>query len=438
MGRSVVITGVGAVTGFGVGGEALWEGLLSGRSAIGRIGRFDPAGFPSRLAAEVRDFSAKDYVPKSYRKAVKVMARDIDLAVASARTAAQDASLVTREAASNGEEGDPTYDPARLGCQIGAGLIACDVPEMSMAMASAVGDDGAFSLTKWGESGMNNLTPLWLLKYLPNMLACHVTIIHGAKGPSNTITCSEASGLLSVGEARSVIRRGAADACFAGSAESKVNPMGLLRMQVLGRLAETGDEADATRFARPYATDAPGGLLGEVGGLVVIEDGEKARSRGARIYAEVIGFGAGHAPERFDPDRRAEGLVRAIENAFEDADVQASDIDAILPHASGEALMDASEATALRRIFGARLAEIPLVTLPPAIGEGMAGAGGAAVCAAALCVRHQTLPARIHAGGCPEDVQAGAAPARDAKIRTMLVCTNALGGQNAALVLRAV
>jgi len=438
MGRSVVITGVGAVTGFGVGVEPLWEGLLSGRSAVGPIGRFDAGGFASRLAGEVKDFSARAYVPKSYRKAVKVMARDIDLAVAAAHAAAADASLATREGASGGEEGEPTYDPARLGCQIGAGLIACDVPEMSMAMATAAGDDGAFSLKTWGESGMHNLTPLWLLKYLPNMLACHVTIIHGAKGPSNTITCSEASGLLSVGEARSVIRRGAADTCFAGSAESKVNPVGLMRMQVIGRLAETGDETDATKFARPYASDAPGSLMGEVGGLAVLEDAEKARARGARVYAEVAGFGAGHAPERFDPERRCEGLVRAIENALEDADATAAEIDVILPHASGEKTMDASEALALRRVFGARLAEIPLVTLPPAIGEGMAGAGGAAVCAAAMCMRHQTIPARIHGGGCPADLQAGGAGARDAKIRTMLVCTNALGGQNAALVLRAV
>ena len=438
MGRSVVITGVGAVTGFGVGAEPLWEGLLSGKSAVGPIERFDAGGFASRLAGEVKDFSARSYVPKSYRKAVKVMARDIDLAVAAAHAAAADASLVTREAASSGGEGDPTYDPSRLGCQIGAGLIACDVPEMSMAMATAVGDGGEFSLAKWGESGMHNLTPLWLLKYLPNMLACHVTIIHGAKGPSNTITCSEASGLLSVGEARSVIRRGAADACFAGSAESKVNPMGLMRMQIIGRLAETGEETDAAGFARPYAEDAPGALLGEVGGLAIVEDAEKARARGAKVYAEVAGFCAGHAPERFDPERRCEGLVRAIENALEDADAQAEEIDVILPHASGEKTMDASEALALRRVFGERLAEIPLVTLPPAIGEGMAGAGGGAVCAAALCMRHQTLPARIHAGGCPADLQAGEAGARDAKIRTMLVCTNALGGQNAALVLRAV
>jgi len=436
MGRSVVITGVGAVTGFGVGAEPLWEGLLAGDCAVGPIERFDPAGFPCRLAAEVKNFSAKAYVPKSYRKAVKVMARDIDIAVACARTAAEDAALLTREAAGNGSQDEPTYDPARLGCQIGAGLIACDIDEMAAAMATAKDDGGEFSLRAWGETGMHNLTPLWLLKYLPNMLACHVTIIHGAKGPSNTITCSEASGLLSVGEGRGVIRRGAADACFAGSAESKVNPMGLLRMQLLERLAATGDAPDATRFARPYAIDAPGGLLGEVGGLVILEEAEQARARGAKVYAEIIGFGAGHAPERFDPERRAEGLVRAIENALDDADCEAGQIDAILPHASGDAHMDASEAIALRRVFGERLGEIPLVTLPPAIGEGMAGAGGAAIGVAAMCVRHQTLPARLHAGGCPEDLQAGAASSRDAKIGTMLVCTNALGGQNAALLLR--
>lgn len=438
--RGVVITGLGAVTAFGLGAQPLWEGLLAGRSCLKPIARFDPAGFPCRLAAEVESYSARDLVPKSYRKAVKVMARDIELAVGAAKAAVEDAGLTTKATASEGEPARPTYAARRVGCHIGAGLIACEVPELTMALATARAEGGdprrpTVSLKAWGERGVNNLQPLWLLKYLPNMLACHVTIIHDAQGPSNTITCAEASGGLSIGESKRVLERGEADMCFSGGAESKVSPMGLVRMDLAGRLAHTGDSADGASFVRPYDERATGGLLGEAGGLVVLEGEDTARARGARPYARLAGFGAGHSPRTGGPERRCDGLVFAIQNAFEDAGVGPEDIDVIVPHAAGVPAIDAEEAAALRRVFGPRLADIPLVTLTPAIGDGMAGAGGVAACVAALCLRHQALPARLHSGTCPPDLQAGASPQRDARLRHALVCTNALGGQNAAIVL---
>jgi 3-oxoacyl-[acyl-carrier-protein] synthase II len=438
MPRRVVITGLGAVTPFGVGAAALWDGLLRGESRLGPISRFDASGFRSRLAAEVRDFSGKDHVPKSYRKAVKVMARDIELAVGAAASAVADAGLTTKGTIAEGSGAQPTYRPERVGCHVGAGLIAAETDELTGALATARGADGVFDLKKWGESGMQNLQPLWLLKYLPNMLACHVTIIHDARGPSNTITCAEASGGLSIGESMRVIQRGDADLCFSGGAESKINLMGLLRMDLARRLAETGNESDGSRLVRPYDEKASGGLLGEAGGIVTLEAADTADARGARAYAELVGFGAGHSPRSDDPAKRADGLAWAIENALEDAGVGADEIDAVLPHASGIKPVDAEEATALRRVLGARTAKVPIVTLTPAIGDAMAGAGGVASCVAALCLRHQALPARIHAGAPAADMQAGPSPQRDARLRHVLVCTNALGGQNAALVLKAV
>jgi 3-oxoacyl-[acyl-carrier-protein] synthase II len=274
-----------------------------------------------------------------------------------------------------------------------------------------------------------------LLKYLPNMLACHVTIIHGAQGPSNTITCNEASGLLSVGESRSVIRRGAADACFSGSAESKVNLMGFLRHQLLGRLAETGESAGAAGVLAPYSGDAKGTVLGEVGGLVVLEAIECATERGARMYANVLGFGGGQSPAGDDPSSRSEGLATAISSALADAGVSAGEIDAIVPHASSHAETDAEERHALERVFGDGLRSVPLITLPPAIGEGMAGAGGAAICAAAMCMQRQHLPARLNVSTSTGGVLAGPSEGCDATLRRVLVCTNAIGGQNAAVVL---
>lgn len=453
MQRSIAITGLGTVCGLGVGINPLWEALCAGKSALAPATRLDASGFRSRLAGEAKEFSAKDFVPKTYRKAVKVMARDIELAVGAARCAVDDAKLVTRNGAPDGDgtvaQVETTYPGNRMGCQIGAGLIAAETDELSSALATAVDAQGKFQLQAWGtatasdgtqgKGGMNNLQPLWLLKYLPNMLACHVTIIHGAEGPSNTITCAEASGLLSLGESCRVIERGAADLCFSGSAESKVNLMGFLRLQLAGKLAETGDATDGSSIVRPYDPASSGTILGEGSGILIIEDLEKAKARGARVYCQIAGFGAGHS-DRLELDPIAPGpdvgLQYAIENAIADAGISPDQIDAIVPHASGVAGSDRAEADALRAVFGARLKDIELITLTPAIGECMAGNGGLMTAVAAMALHTQTLPARLQGGKPAADLRAGAAPSRKAELRHVLVCSSALGGQNAAAVLR--
>jgi 3-oxoacyl-[acyl-carrier-protein] synthase II len=194
--RRVVITGLGPVTCFGVGAEPLWSAMLEPRTGIRRIQRFNPDGFDCRYAGELDDvqLNIKQIVPKSYRKATKVMCRDIELAVAGADAAVRDAGLVTK---ATDPDAQPTYPPHRVGCQIGAGLIAADVDELTAALVSSRSENGAVDLADWGANGMQNLTPLWLLKYLPNMLACHVTIIHDCQGPSNTITAASARPLRS-------------------------------------------------------------------------------------------------------------------------------------------------------------------------------------------------------------------------------------------------
>jgi 3-oxoacyl-[acyl-carrier-protein] synthase II len=458
MSRKIVITGLGAVTGLGVGVSALWDGLCAGRSAIGPIARFDPSGYRWKLGAEVKDFSAKDYVPKSYRKAVKVMVRDTELAVAAAKLAADDAGLVTRAQAGDGATGPAlTYPAERLGCHIGAGLICSETQEISAAMVTARPADAAadvmaktngLTLKAWGtvrpegHGGMENLQPLWMLKYLPNMLACHVTIIHGAEGPSNTITCAEASGLLSIGESCRVIERGAADVCFSGGAESKLSLMGVVRQGLAGRLAETGTAADNS-VVRPYDSGAGGTVPGEAGGLLILEEQESACRRGARAYAEVAGFGAAHSPPPSIPPlahgaepKSNEGLTLAILAALEDAGITPDDVDAIIPQASGVPGLDQPEAGSLREVFASRLSKIPVVTLSPFVGDCAAGNAGILAAAGALCIRDQMLPARVHPGGYPPDLDVGPARARPARLNTLLVCTSSMGGQNAAAVLR--
>jgi 3-oxoacyl-[acyl-carrier-protein] synthase II len=309
-----------------------------------------------------------------------------------------------------------------------------------MALVTAQAEGGGFDWRLWGEGAMNNLPPLWMLKYLPNMLACHVTIVHGAEGASNTITCAEASGLLSVGEAVQVIRRGDADASIAGGVESKLNLMGQLRLELAHRLASAGEEAGA-EVVRAYDDDAGGGVLGEGGGLLIVECAAGASERGARVYAEVAGVGGGHdGPALMHQENatgESEGLVVAIEAALADAGIGPGEIDAIVPHASGAGPADRAEAWALRRVFGERLASIELVTVSANVGECMAGAGAIALGVGARCLFEQRLPARIHAGRCWEDLRAYECGSREARLGHVLVCTNSMGGQNAAIVLRA-
>lgn len=451
--RRVVISGLGAISSFGLGAQSLWDGLVSGRCGIAPITRFDPSGFACRLAGEVKDYSAKDHVPKSYRKAVKVMSRDVELAVGAAKAAVEDAGITTRGMVSEGLAQETTYPSERIGCQIGAGLIAAETDELTAALVTArAGPDNAFSMRAWGSAtapdgaqgagGINNLPPLWMLKYLPNMLACHVTIIHGCEGPSNTITCAEASGLLSIGESLRVIQRDDADLCFSGGAESKVNLMGMLRVAFAGRLADTGNFTDSASVIRPYDPASPGSVVGEGGGILLLEELTKAQSRNAKLYAEVIGFGAAHSQPiewcqgkptaNIDID---EGLQFAIENALDDAKLKPSDIDAIVPHAAGVPWMDHAEHGALKAVFRDRLPAIPIVAITPNIGSCNAGMGSLLAAAATLCIRHQQLPAQLNAGS-PQGGLAASRSSRPTNLRHVLAASGSLGGQNAAVILR--
>jgi 3-oxoacyl-[acyl-carrier-protein] synthase II len=436
--RRVFISGVGPITTFGVGMDPLWAALVEGRSGIAPITRFDASGFGCPFAAEVsaETFNPRQWVPKSYRKAAKVMSRDIELAVGAAAAAIAEAGLTTR---GTDPDAAPTLPPARVGCHIGAGLIAADVDELTAALVSSVGDDGAFSLARWGEAGMQNLTPLWMLKYLPNMLACHVTIIHDCQGPSNTITCAEASSGLSIGESMRVIERGDADCCLSGGAESKLNPMGLLRQEFAGRVAAASADVDPATIVRPFADDAAGSVVGEGGGILVLEAESSAHARGVRIHAEIAGFGAAHAAAfdgaGMDLDPAGEEISAAIEAALEDAGVPASQVDAIAPYGSGIAAVDAVERAGLTRVFADRIASIPLITTVPNVGNCAAGAGAIPLAVAAQCLTAQRLPARLNAGRV-SGLDAGAAPSREAALKTILAISIGMGGQVAAVLLR--
>lgn len=447
MGREVVITGLGVVSALGIGAESLWTGLVEGVCGLGPLEHMDARGFVCRIGGEVKSLSVRDYLPKHYRKATKVMARDIELAVVASALAVADAGMKTRA-----DEGEETFAAGRLGCQIGAGLIAAETAELSRAMASAVDENGVFDLGLWGTvdagdrkagGGMNNLPPLWLLKYLPNMLACHVTIVHGAEGPSNTITCAEASALLSLGESARVISRGDADGCFSGGAESKLNYMGLVRQDFAGRLAHTSAMEDCSGVSRPYSADSEGGVLGEAGAVLILEAEEHARARGAKVYARVSGFGAAQSPDcpisttPWASGQVSTGLTDAVEAALRDAGIGAGDVDAIVPLGLGVPELDNREAEALGGVFGERLREVPLVTVVPNVGNCSAGQGGLMAAVGAMALDRQVLPGRLNRGTVTAGVDAGASRMKETSLKHIVVCASGLGGQSAALVLSA-
>lgn len=433
--KRVVITGIGVISPIGIGTKAFWENLLAGQCGIGRIRSFDPAGFGCQLAGEAPAYKVGDFVPKSYRKATKVMARDIELAVVAADDAFKDAGIKSKAYVET-----PDFDPKRFGCNIGAGLISAEINEITAAMTTARddADPNRLDMRKWGRDGMNQLTPLWLLKYLPNMLACHVTIVHGLMGPSNTITCQEASSHLAIGEAFRTVQRGNADMAICGGAESRINPMGLMRQLLLGRLNTTSND-DPAGALRPFDVRAANTVFGEGGGLLILEELEHARQRGARIYAELAGFAASQDTYKItEPDPKGYSYGKAVENALKDAKLSPKDVDLVVPNGIGSVVADRAELNGLGKALGD---ELPRVAIAPIKAQtGNLGAGvGVDAAAAVLAVHHNRVPPARNTREVLDGRTLNVNPeAREQKVNVAISTVVSLGGQNAALVFKSV
>ncbi len=430
--RPAVITGLGVTSAAGTGIEEFWATLVGGEKRLATNAVFDPAGFPCQAAGQIENLSARKVVPKSYRKATKVMARDIEAAVVAADLAFKDASITTRADA----DSEMSVQPGRLGCNIGAGLICCELDELGQAAKTSV-TDGKFDMKTWGDSGMNNLTPLWLLKYLPNMLSCHVTIIHGAEGPSNCITCGATSGIFSVAEAARWIARNAADVAVAGGAEAKLTPLGVLRQSLLGRLC-TDSNDNPESACRPFDATHNGTVMGEGGGLLIVEDAERAKSRGARIYAEIAGFGAACDPNGINvTEANCGSLDLAVTKAIADAGVTVDDIDLIVAQGTGVPGEDRCEAAAWEKVFGDKLPNIPAMAITGTTGSMFAGQSGVTMVAGALAIQHQTAAPTVNFTTPDEGCKLSlAGEARKYEIKYAVVGAFSVGGQSAACVLK--
>ena len=432
-GRRVVITGIGAFTPLGINASEMWDALTTGRSGIATIKAFNPVGFTCRVAGEVSSYKIRKHVPKYHRKATKLMSRDIELSVIAANEAVADAGLITKAT----DPDNATADPRRFAINIGAGLISCDLVELSHSVAvSSV--DTKFDIQKWGKEGLEALTPLWLLKYLPNMLACHIGIIHDIQGPSNSITCGESSAYLAIAEAAQVIDRGCADIALAGGCEAKVNPIVMIRQCLLKRATSQGND-DPKKACRPFDADATGAVFGEGAGMVILEELEHATNRGAKIYAELIGTGASNslntAYEHLEPDGR--GVQIAIEQAMAEAGIQADDLDLIIPCGTGIPEDDAAEATGIASALGPAVENIPALPIKSLMSHTGAAAGALDTIAALMAMQQAKIPPAANcdnkAKGCKLNVST---KEQDRNIRHALCCGYSFGGQTAALVFK--
>lgn len=432
-GRRVVITGMGAVSSLGLTSRDLRQGLLEGRCGIRTITAFDPVKFPCKLAGEAPEYNIRDYVPKAYRKATKLMSRDIELSIIAADEAVKNSGLVTKAS----EKTPVTVAPQRMAISFGAGLISCDMLEIAPCISMSVTDQ-QFDLHKWGREGMQTLTPLWLLKYLPNMLPCHIGIIHDIQGPSNTITCGETASHIAIDEAADMISRGDADVALAGGCEAKVNPIAILRQALLNRAAVNANESPDTA-CRPFDSNACGSIFGEGAGVLVLEELEFAKTRNAPILAELMGGASSTNLQpglvHLEPDGK--GLQVAIRKALEAAAITPEQIDLIVPAGTGIPQDDLAEAAALKSVFGPALDKIAVWPVKSMVAHTCAAAGAIDLIAAIQCMQGGVIGAARNFSRPAEGCGLNISTAQIQKdIRYALCCGYSFGGQTAALVIR--
>jgi 3-oxoacyl-[acyl-carrier-protein] synthase II len=393
--RRVVISGIGTLNALGLNRAAVWEGFLQGQSGVRPIRLFDASGLPVRIAGEVPGFDAKQFVAKKDRKSLRMMTRAIELAVSAAQLALDDGAVDKAK-----------LDPTRFGVTFGSGLLAMELPEVAdAAVLSSNGQVGHADQAKWGSEGLPAIQPLWMLKYLPNMLACHVSILHDAQGPNNTITESDVASLLALGEAYRTLERDGADFFLVGGAESKVNPLSMVRQCLFEPLSHRNDEPE--KACRPFDRRRDGLVLGEGGTVLVVEELGHARRRGAHVYAEVVGFGAS-----FDRDRSGKGLARAVRAALQEAGIGPGDVDHVNAHGLGSPDSDVWEAQGLHEVFGACSPPVPVFAAKGAIGNLGAGGGVTELAVSIMALEHGVLPGTVNHEepdpACPVAVHVGA------------------------------
>src|SRR5215831_15273923 len=424
--RRVVVTGIGVVAPNGLGKDAFWKACVNGKTGVGPIRTFDASHHPVKIAAEVPDFDPAPHLPGPHRKSLKIMGRASRFGVAAASLAVQDSGLDLKR-----------LDPERVGVVMGTGVVPIDLTEVAPVLMEACDENGKLHCDRLGQQGAGVLFPLWLLKYLPNMAAAHVSMALNARGPNNTITTACAAGTQAVGEAFRLIGRGDAEVVLAGGADSRIDPLMLLAYTALGAISPA--HRPPAEVSRPFDGKRDGFVLGEGAGVLLLEELESAKKRGATIYAEVLGLGSSfdaYAVTKPDPDAR--GAARAIEWALQEARVDHHDVDYINAHGTSTRLNDLMETRAVKRVFGEGAKALPLSSIKSMVGHLIGAAGAVEAAALALTLHQGVVPPTINQTHPDPNCDLDYVPnsARELPVRTAVSTSFGFGGQNAALVMR--
>jgi 3-oxoacyl-[acyl-carrier-protein] synthase II len=411
--RRVVITGLGCISPVGNTVSSAWEALVAGQSGIAAITKFDASAFASKIAGEVKGFNVEDYMSS---KEARTMDTFIHYGIAAAVQAVQDAGLPTGEALSDAES-------VRIGVNIGSGIGGLPLIEETHA-----------ELTN---RGPRRITPFFVPASIINMISGHVSMRYGFKGPNIAVVTACTTGLHAIGISARMIEYGDADVMICGGAESTVSPLGIGGFAAMRALSTRND--DPATASRPWDKDRDGFVLGEGAGVMVLEEYERAKARGAKIYAEVAGFGmsadAGHmtAPN-MDGPRRA--MLAALANAG----LQPSDIDYVNAHGTSTPLGDVNESNAIKAALGEHAKNVVVSSTKGATGHLLGGAGGLESVFTALAVHHQTIPPTINLINQDPECDLDYCPntARKREIRAALKNNFGFGGTNGALVFKRV
>ena len=395
--RNVVITGLGILSPIGIGVESFQENLAGGKSGVSSLDLMPFSAAPENVAAEVRGFeekSARKTYLKALRKSVKVMCREIQLGVASATLAVENAALDLDE-----------IDHQRLGVDFGANTMSSPpsvLKDPAWACVDADDPERRFHFERWGSqganadrsSGMGQMEPLWLLRYLPNMPACHIGIMAAAHGPNNSLTMAEASGNLALGEAREVILRGAADLMISGTTGTRVHPVKTLHAALWDELARS--DAPPETWCRPFDRDRTGQILGEGACSFILEDESHARARGAKILATILGAGSSCVVDHHDRPNLRQALANAMRMALRNADLRPDQIGHINAHGLGQRQTDIDEARAIEDVFGDQAETVPVTALKSYLGNAASGCGTLELAGSLLSLRQGVVPPTLN------------------------------------------
>lgn len=408
MKHRVVITGMGVVTSLGQDLDTFWNNLMAGKSGVSAIESFDVSEYPTRIAASVKDFNAEDYVE---RKEARKMDRFVQFAAAAATSAIKDSGLVIGE----------QVDPERVGVIIGSGIGGLGTWE----------DQHNILLQK----GPKRVSPFFIPMMIANMASGHVSILFGAKGPNSTAVTACATGTHSIGDSYKLIQRGDADVMICGGAEATIRPTGLAGFCSMRAMSTRNDEPE--RASRPFDTGRDGFVMGEGSGVLVLESLEHAQKRGAKIYAEVIGYGlSADAHHMTDPDPN--GARRCMEMAIREADINVSEVDYINAHGTSTPAGDRSETIAIKGALGEHARKVAVSSTKSMTGHLLGAAGGVEAVICGLTIKNSKIAPTINLENQDPECDLDYVPnvARAADVNVAMSNSFGFGGHNATIVLK--